>query len=98
MIGLSASCCVRDIVRGEVKLEEVEKIIAGTRGDSPEAIDEIIRQYRRIEWRENPDEAERIFRHLLDAGKIEQPKLKGGRGPWIGDGWWVESEDQIRWS
>ena len=34
-IGLSLSFCIKEIIRGEVRLEDVDKIVAGTTVDDP---------------------------------------------------------------
>lgn len=98
MIGLSISFCISEMVSGVVNPSTVEKIIGGTAA-APEHIDELVAEYRRSywSWNGNPDEAERLFRELLAAGRIEQPRLVDGRFPMIYNGHWVESEDQIEW-
>ena len=101
MIGLSVSFCVSEIAAGKVSLADVEKIVAGTNAPTPEAWEKIVKQYRDMYWRDNPDECERIFRQLLAEGKIKQPRVEGGRPPLLaGDNGltkWVESESQIQY-
>lgn len=101
MIGLSVSFCIREIVGGQMPLDRVEKIIAGTKAESPAAWEKIIVQYRNTYWRDNPDECERVFRRLLAEGKIEQPRVRCGQSPLlVGDNGltkWVSSESEIRY-
>jgi hypothetical protein len=92
MIGLSLSFCVQDIIEGRAALEDVEKIIASTRAETPEDWDNLISCYQEYYWRHNPDEGERICRLLLAEGRIEQPRVEGREphniagGHWISDG------------
>ncbi|MDO8495511.1 MAG: hypothetical protein Q7S32_03245 [bacterium] len=97
MIGLSVSFCIREIAEGRVDLSKVDKIVAGTVA-VPDQIDRLVTAYNESYWRRFP-EAEKIFRDLYAAGKIEQPRLKDDQHfPMIAGGHWVESEDQIVWS
>lgn len=104
MIGLSVSLCVKSICRGEVPLEKVEKIIAGTRCETAEDWESVIAYYRQCYWHRYPDLAEKNFRQLLAEGKIHQPRLdpSNGRSPHLatadkGVVYWVDSEDEIQW-
>jgi hypothetical protein len=101
MIGLSVSFCVRDIVAGKVPLADVEKIIAGTNAPTLEVWEGVVKHYRDVYWRNNPDECERVFRQLLAEGKIHQPRVEGGRPPLLaghkGVTKWVNSESEIRY-
>jgi hypothetical protein len=103
MIGISVSGCIRDIVAGQVKIEEVERIIAGTSCGNQAAWDCVIRDYRKSYWRENPDEGERILWQLIAEGKILQPRLENkNRYPMLqtanGRRCWVNTESEIIWS
>ena len=91
MIGLSVSFCVSDICRGKVALEDVEKIVAGTKAESDEDWDAVIEMYRKVYWREFPDEAERIIRQLISEGKVDQPRCRGGEAHNIAGGHWIQS-------
>lgn len=97
MIGLSISFCVRDIAEGRVALEEVDKIIAGTKVANPEDWEEVLATYREIYWKRCSN-ATAIFRTLLAAGKIEQPRLTTGKAPYIDQGCWVANESDINYS
>ncbi len=100
MIGLSASMCIRDMVKGLVDPATVEKIIARTavRPDEPDRVDSVVRTYRELYWYDDAEVGEKLFREMLADGKIEQPRLVTGRAPMITDGHWVEREDQITWT
>lgn len=101
MIGLSVSLCILDIVDGTVPLDQVEKIVAGTKCPDAETWNSLILRYRESHWREKADECERVLRQLLAAGKIEQPRLTEGhsmrpantRRP--GQVHWVAKESEI---
>ncbi len=98
MIGLSASFCICDIVEGKVLLGSVKKIVTGLEAPTPEILEEVVRSYRQSYWIEYPDKAERVFRHLLAEGKIEQPRVTQGRGPCLANRvHWVYAEDEIEW-
>lgn len=86
-IGLSYSRCVRDIIDGEVAIEDVLVLI--TRTDFDPHNDE---QWAGIwsgyhwhnpEWAGYPDEDEQKFRditiELYDSGKMHQPRKFGAR-------------------
>jgi len=95
-VGLSLSLCVRDILRGKIKEEEVKEIIAGTNA-SPEQWDGLMKNYKESYWRENPEEGEAIARRLLDAGKIRQPRQEGKAAHNIASGHWIEAEEVADW-
>ena len=103
MIGLSVSFCVRDIVVGKMALDQVEKIVAGTKLPDVEAWERCIKMYRESYWRENPDQCEQTLRQLLAEGKIYQPALdpENGRRPHLatdkGIIHWVNAESEIKW-
>lgn len=88
-VGLSFSHCVLDIIEGIVPLKEVDKIIAGTAAPTPEAWDETIRNYKKVCWNKNADACEKLARHLIEIGMVEQPLLKGEEAPIIADGHWI---------
>lgn len=98
-IGLSLSFCVSRICRGEVALEDVEKLIVGVRCPDEEAWAEVVSDYKESYWHDFPDQAEEVVKTLRAQGKIIQPKLQDPpRYPMTADGVWVDSEDQIQWS
>ncbi len=96
MIGLSLSLCIADICQGDVRLEDVEKIVTRTAFKNEEEFTRLIASYRRAHWDKFADEAERIFRQLRAEGKIFQPRLS--EDPWCPNIYhrhWVASEDDI---
>lgn len=99
MIGLSLSKCVAAIYRGEVKLEDVKKIISRT--SCREGRDEwnmYIHECKLTHWKDFPEKAEKIARDFLEKGLIEQPRLSPARRyPDISGGIWVKSEKDIKW-
>jgi len=90
LIGLSLSLCIAQIIDGKVRENDVEKIIANTKADSPEKIDELIQGYRNSYWSTNPDLGEEIARKFFEKGKIEQPRVTGEQHPGL-------AEDQGCW-
>ena len=83
LIGLSLSLCIMDVVENRVSVEQIDKIVAGTKAMTPEQWEEVITHYREHYWRADPDRAERIVRTMLRLGKIEQPRATGDPLPWI---------------
>ena len=100
-IGLSVSLCVADIARGDIPIEEVDKLIAGTRCNDEADWDSVIATYKEGEGSEFPDEAEAFLRQLIADGKVEQPRLKNDHhSPRVSVSkrtYWVESEEDIVW-
>jgi hypothetical protein len=88
MIGLSLSLCVADIINGEVPIDEVRYIIAGTCVRTAADLDDVIACYRETYWRNDPDGGERIVRQLFAEGKVDQPRLGGLVVPSIHAGHW----------
>jgi hypothetical protein len=54
-IGLSISLCISDIIKGVVNEKDVKKIIGSTSAAGMKDWEEIIIQYRRFYWQDNPD-------------------------------------------
>ena len=90
-VGLSLSRCVSDILSGKVKEEEIKEIIAGT-NSSLEQREKLIKMYRELYWKENPDEGERICRRLYAEGKIRQPRQEGEVSHNISQGHWIAAD------
>ena len=80
-IGTSVSFCIRDIIFGSVREDEIEKIIGATSAPDREGWGQVIEHYKDHYWHHDPEEGEAIALRLLDAGKILQPKLDGMRPP-----------------
>lgn len=96
-IGLSLSFCVSDILRGLVNESEVMQIISGTYVENPKDWDEVISDYKKYYWYENPEEAEKIARRLISAGKIRQPRTEGKDVHNIVDGHWLDANKVEEW-
>lgn len=98
-IGLSLSFCVSRICRGEVPVEDVEKLIVGVICPDESAWNEVISNYKASYWEEFPEQAEEIVQRLRSEGKIVQPRLQDPyRYPILGNGVWVSSEKEIEYS
>lgn len=98
-IGLSLSFCIKNIMQGEVREEEVGEIIAGTKAEKPEDWPAIIKSYRESYWYKYPEEAEALFWRLLAAGKIRQPRVE--KDDWSGHnivkGHWITADQLAAW-
>lgn len=76
MIGLSLSFCIQDIIDGLVNIDDVERLVTGTRwteADIQERLDYYCTNY----WNSNPELARQVFWQLWNSGRIEQPRLQG---------------------
>jgi len=89
LVGLSLSYCIKDIIDGKVKEEEVIKIITRTMAFDEGDWKNIIEHYQHKLWESNPKKAEEIFRRFLEAGKIEQPRTTGKETHSLIDGHWL---------
>lgn len=101
MIGLSISHCVWDMVKKpeQYSVKNTERIITASVFRTPAATDQRIAAWRNLFWSENADAAEKIFRELLTAGKIEQSIITRGKKPKVWhDYHWVRSEEDIVWT
>jgi len=88
LVGFSLSRCVKDILNGTKKESDVKVIIARTKAANKMEWAKIVEKYRRSYWQSNPNEGERIFYRLLNAGKIKQPRLEGKSYQTIKHGNW----------
>lgn len=69
-VGLSVPLCIRDIMRGKMRLEDVQIIVANCKSENwAEAVDCWKKHY----WQDNPEKGGSILRSLLSAGKIIKP-------------------------
>jgi hypothetical protein len=81
-IGFSLGRCVRDIVNGLVKVEDVAWIIASTLIESEEQLRNVILQYTyEPTYLSGLDEdrCQRVALTLYDSGRILQPRMQGVR-------------------
>lgn len=79
-IGFSLGRCVRDIVNGEVSIDDVAFIIAATHINSVEQLDRVIEMYmyeRGYLLDLDFEKCKEIARQLWDSSKILQPRREG---------------------
>jgi hypothetical protein len=79
-IGFSLGRCVRDIVRGDIALEDVAFIIAATNIEKEQHLEEVIKAYLgRDYYLEGLDEdtCQRVALSLWDTNRILQPRRQG---------------------
>jgi hypothetical protein len=95
MIGLSLSLCVRDLLEGKVRLEDVELVIAGTRAMTMSQFDDMLESYTKDYWRGDPC-GKFIARYLFEKGKLFQPRefnpdaeLSIAYGYWVRSNGWL---------
>ncbi len=88
LTGLSLSLCIKDIIDGVVKEDQVEIIIARTMVRNSDEWHSIVYQYQSTYWKKDPIKAYNIFHRLLAADKISQPRLEGGSYEDIRNGHW----------
>ena len=98
-VGQSLSRCVRDILRGTVKPEDVLVIITRTRVTKRDKLESVMEEYRYRESEYSLKEFEladimAITYKLWDDGKIHQPRLVGddpwGLGAVLSDEVWLD--------
>lgn len=97
MIGFSFSECIRDIISGKAKLEEVEKIYTLTACRSDEDWNLVIIGYMEHCWTIDPIGARTAALELLSTGKIIQPRLSFMKVPDRTNGIWAKDETEIVW-
>lgn len=96
MIGLSLSFCIRDILRGDRSIQDVEKIIAGTFCICDADWENLFEQYYSSYWSDfSRERALEIFNCLRP--KIQQSRLHLNKYPIVACGHWVNSESDIEW-
>lgn len=88
LVGYSLSFCVSDILNGTVKEPEVTRIVASIKAPTRQDFENLLEGYARNYWNDNPEEGKDIARRLYDAGKIDQPRLRGEEIMYVGDGHW----------
>lgn len=89
MIGLSLSFCITDIVFGNVKESEVEKIVTPARFQNDGEFEELLERYSKSYWKYFPDSSVDIARRLYGSGKIEQLSPSERVSHNIADGHWI---------
>ena len=77
-IGLSFGRCIRDIVKGEVDINDVVVIVARTRMEDEFSMFDVVRQYSWDVLRGlDLAECQVVAKALRDSGKLHQPRLMG---------------------
>ena len=102
LIGLSLSACVLDIVKGNIEIENVEKILAGTHCATPMDWYSAISYWVKHDWKKHTVNSLVILCELFETGKIEQPRLVNDAHIPVLSGEhdftiWVDEESQITW-
>jgi hypothetical protein len=87
MIGLSLSLCIKEIVTGKVKEEDVERLITGTKCPDLETFKYVLDEYSKTYWKEHPEAVDIAMRFWL-SGKIDQPRVRDEEPPEIWSGCW----------
>ena len=78
--GRSLSFCVKDILDGKVSYNEVGKIVASTACKNDDDWVKVVEQYMLSYWYGYSFlDCKSIVWGLLDANKIEQPRLTSGK-------------------
>ncbi len=91
LVGFSLSFCVKDILLGRVKEEDVMVIFCGTNIRTREAMTSVIARYSQGYWgAKNKKKASAIIYRLLFAGKLLQARAFGLEAPNIASGVWEE--------
>jgi hypothetical protein len=79
-IGFSLGRCIRDIVNGEVSIDDVAFIIAATHIKEAEQLDQVIEMYgyeRGYLLGLDLEKSKEVARQLWDSSKILQPRREG---------------------
>lgn len=90
LIGLSLSFCISDIIHGFVNRDDVAYIICGTRIRNGNEFSDVMENYSRFYWDENPELAREIATDLYNRGLLLQPRLTGGEPPVVYNGHWAK--------
>lgn len=79
LVGLSLSFCVKDIIEGKVKEDEVLFIVSGTSFEDDVHFREGMERYASYYWSMSPQEGIDIATRLWKAEKIHQPRVDNSR-------------------
>jgi len=77
VVGRSLSFCVVDIMEGRVREDAVERIVASTKAPDFSTFEDVLERYADLYWKANPALGKEIAIRLWEAGKIDQPRLRG---------------------
>lgn len=88
-IGLSLSCCVSGILKGEVDIDDVVYIITGCKEEG--LVDgEIQEKYAKLYWRNNKEKGIEICNKLWSEGRLLFPRDQGLPEPNLSEGYWLD--------
>ena len=90
LVGLSLSFCVKDILQGKVKLEDVDSIVAGTRARTDEDWIALLSSYSANYWYDFSQEEIKAVVDALKVKGIDQPRVRDEEPPQIYNGYWVD--------
>jgi len=94
--GLSLSCCVRDIVEGKIKKEDVNFLVIGTKYRNDFHWEEVLEIYKKYYWKKNPKKGAEIANYFRNNGLIRQPRVDGDICHNISQGHWIKNGEQQR--
>jgi hypothetical protein len=77
LIGLSLSLCVRDMIVHNIPVDRVSRITTGTAAPDEETFLRVVNDYAKSIWRKDRVRGIAIALDLWNAGKIDQPRLRG---------------------
>jgi hypothetical protein len=96
-IGFSFGRCIRDIVRGEVDIDDVLVIVARTRMSDITAVRTVISEYMYrgdYLYGLEEDECQQVGAELFESGRVHQARLESGniwgQGAAHGDAVWAD--------
>jgi hypothetical protein len=95
MIGISLSRCVRDILAGNMELDDVDMILTGTRIISEQDLEFVCDLYLKNYWGNNLRGVE-VVHKLFASKRIYQPRVDGKHPPHIiGGKIWYNSIEEL---
>lgn len=97
LTGVSLSFCVKDVILGLVKIEEIGQIIAATRFSNEVEFEDTVNHYARTYWRSNPEMGKATARALRSSGRIVQPELQNAPHPGFNYDWQATSSPTKNW-
>ena len=88
-IGTSFSLCVKSLIKGEVKIDQVIGIESSTKIETEYDLDLVIEGYKATYWEEDPEQGERLARDIFSDKIFYQPRVErayyiiGARPIWL---------------
>ena len=77
LVGMSLSLCIKDILEGNIKEQDVVMIFAGTRITDKESLDHVCASYSQSYWSRAPESGVAIAYRLFYSNKILQERTLG---------------------